>query len=64
MKMDVYTETGQRVLYPDEGKIIATKEGIILGSVVWLGKNASEHDFIEVDEPVKISTDEFNNLNV
>lgn len=51
--MDVYTETGQKVLYPEDGKVIATKEGTALGPVVWLGNNASEYDYIEVDVPME-----------
>lgn len=53
MRLDVYQDTGQRVVYAADGKVLAMKEsGVILGSVMWLAKSFDIGKLMEVDAPV------------
>lgn len=56
MRIQAYVNAGQKVLYADEGKVI-TLNDVILGDVIWLGKNSKEYEFKEIDKPVDIDVE-------
>lgn len=51
--------SGQRILQAETGKTIAQKASLpeVMGPEIWLGIHAAIEDFVEVDEPQELDTD-------